>query len=288
MKTNPSTGSRRPPAVEAAADFPARAWRLGQLVSARTALDLLGSRSARALSMTSTASTLPPALPHSPSAHAPWPEFAEYGCFSCHHSLADESWRRNRTSPGVTPGAPPWGTWYFPIAGELVANSAGIEDAVVKQYRSALASIVKEMNRTNPNPNRSRSNVAAGINSLDALIREFSDGPASSRFFNASAVEHLIDALNRREAWDNVASWDEAAQRDLSLVPLNQTRVRWDTGRRADQRAALSDELRARLKSLTFPKGFDSPRGFDPGRIPARHSERSDVPVKEREAKAFP
>ena len=160
---------------------------------------------------------------------------------------------------------------------------------MVKQFQSALKSLVKEMSRPNPDPNKANQTQTRASTPSMGLSARVSDGPASSRFFNASGVEHLIDALNRREAWDHVTSWDEAAQRAiLPLVPLNQTRGRWDTGRRADQRAALSDELRARLKSLTFPKGFDSPRGFDPGRIPARHSEGSDVPVKDREARAFP
>ena len=176
----------KPPAVEAVVDFPARAWALGQIVSAKTALELLGSRSARALDVTTTASTLPPALPRSPSAQSPWPEFAEYGCFSCHHSLADESWRRNRHSGGVPPGAPTWGTWYFPIAGELVVNSGEIEDAVVQQYRSALGTMCTGDEPPESQPGegqfkRGRVQRAA----LDALIREFSVGPASSRSLNA-------------------------------------------------------------------------------------------------------
>ena len=268
------------PAVEAAVDFSVRAWALGQLVSARAALELLGSRSARALVPPSTEPTLPPALPRSAAAYSPWPEFAEYGCFSCHHSLADESWRRNRRSSGVPAGAPQWGTWYFPIAGELVANSPGIDDLVVKRYQSALASVVQEMSRSNPSPDKARTSVDASKSAVDAIIREFSTGPASSRSFNASGVEHMIDVLNRREAWSNVANWDEAAQRYLALVPLNQVRGRWDAGRRADQQA-LSDELHLRLKSLTFPKGFDSPQGFDPARLPARQNERTNVPAQE-------
>ena len=104
--------TNKPESAEAAADFPARAWALGQLVSAKAALELLGSRSARALAMVPPA--LPPALPGPVPAHSPWPEFAEYGCFSCHHSLAVEPWRRNRLPSGVPIGVPAWGSWYHP------------------------------------------------------------------------------------------------------------------------------------------------------------------------------
>ncbi len=91
----------KPGDLEAAADFPARAWALGQLVSARAALELLRSRSVR---VSTLSSSLPTALPGHGSTSSPWPEFAEYGCFSCHHRLADEPWRRNRASHGCCAG----------------------------------------------------------------------------------------------------------------------------------------------------------------------------------------
>jgi hypothetical protein len=56
-------------------DFEARAWLLGQVVSAKAALDLLKYRA-------------------DPEHGKPWPEFAEYGCFACHHNLQDQAGRR--------------------------------------------------------------------------------------------------------------------------------------------------------------------------------------------------
>ena len=60
----------------AAADFPALAWAVGQLATTKAALELLRRRAACGIS--------------------PWPEFSEFSCFSCHHELADEEWRRKR------------------------------------------------------------------------------------------------------------------------------------------------------------------------------------------------
>ena len=273
----------KPDAVEAAADFPAqglgtRPACLGQGRAGTSAQSVPlvcrpGRRRCHRL------------CPGSLSTPSPWPEFAEYGCFSCHHSLADEPWRRNRPPPGVPPGAAHGARGTIRSPAHSAANSAVRNDVVVKQYQSALGSLVHEMSRPMPNPDKAKSSAEAGINALDALIREFSVGPASSRSLDASGVEHLIEVLNRREAWSKVANWDEAAQRYLALVPLNQARGRWDSGRRTEHKA-LSEELRTRLKSLTFPNGFDSPRGFDPSRLPARQNERSDVPVRDRGANA--
>ena len=40
-----------------------------------------------------------------PSSERPrWPEFTEYGCFSCHHDLRDQAWRRGPRADGVAQG----------------------------------------------------------------------------------------------------------------------------------------------------------------------------------------
>jgi hypothetical protein len=248
------------PAVEADADFPARAWALGQLVSAKTALDLLVSRSAHA--PVKSPPGLPPALPDR-KPQSPWPEFAEYGCFSCHHGLADEPWRGNRATIGVSPGAPAWGSWSYPLTSALLENCTIGDHANVKEFQSALKSLTEEMSRPAPDSATVKRIADNGIEAVEALIRDFSIRPP----FNAAVVEQLIDGLNRREAWKEVASWDHAAQRYLALVPLNQARGLLDP-RRVDKQQALSSDLHAILKCLRFPDGFDSPRGFDPGRLP--------------------
>jgi hypothetical protein len=256
---------RKPAEPEAAADFPARAWAVGQLVSARAALSLLASRSTRATK--APLSGLPPALPGPAASHSPWPEFAEYGCFSCHHSLADEPWRRNRTAAGISLGVPAWGSWYFPLTAPLLENAAAGDLARVKEVDSAIKSLTDLMSRPLPDPALAKRMADKGTKALDAIIEEFSSRPASSFPVNIQEVERLIEQLNRPGARSKIASWDEAAQRYLALVPLNQARLRLGPGRQAEY-DALSGQLRAFLNKLTFPKGFDSPRGFDPGRIP--------------------
>jgi Cytochrome c554 and c-prime len=252
-------------AAEAAADFPARAWALGQLVSARAALELLRSRATRVSARSDSA--LPPALPGPFSGHSPWPEFAEFGCFSCHHSLADEPWRRNRVMSGVSPGALAWGSWTYPLVFALLEHSTVGDGAKLKVVQSALQSLATEMSRPMPEVASVTQLADKAIKAIDGVIREFSVRLAVSSPLSGVAVERMIADLNRPEAWSKVASWDHAAQRYLALVPLNQARGRLDPRRQSEQKA-LSDELHKLLDRLTFPKDFDSPRGFDPGRLP--------------------
>jgi predicted AAA+ superfamily ATPase len=55
-------------------------------------------------------------------------------------------------------------------------------------------------------------------------------------------------------------SWDQAAQQYLALAALSQ--ARHDLGEPADE--ALREFLKEFFERLTFPPGYDSPRGFAP------------------------
>jgi hypothetical protein len=77
------------------ADIHARVWAHGQAASAEAALELLAFRALE-------------------KNGRPWPEFAEYDCFACHHDLHAESWRQlPGYGGGRQRGALPWGTWHF-------------------------------------------------------------------------------------------------------------------------------------------------------------------------------
>ena len=65
--------------------FTAKLWTVSQLVSAQAAVDVLNYRAKQT---------------EAPSRkQTPWPEFAEYDCFACHHNLAQPSWRQRQRKP---------------------------------------------------------------------------------------------------------------------------------------------------------------------------------------------
>jgi hypothetical protein len=86
-------------------DFEARAWVIGQIVSAKAALQLLIDRA-------------------DPKNGKPWPEFAEYDCFACHHNLESPSWRVGLHS-ARRPGELDWGDWYFTMLPQVVGMALG-------------------------------------------------------------------------------------------------------------------------------------------------------------------
>src|SRR5262249_41149913 len=97
--------------------YEAFTWALGQVVTARSALELLIARAS-----------------DEPSRVRNWPEFSEYDCTACHHDLKQQSGRQEYyqklADRGIIPakikaGQLPWGTWYYPLLPTLERNVPG-------------------------------------------------------------------------------------------------------------------------------------------------------------------
>ncbi|MGO8898132.1 MAG: multiheme c-type cytochrome [Isosphaeraceae bacterium] len=230
----------------AAADFPALAWAVGQLATTKAALELLRRRAACGTS--------------------PWPEFSEFSCFSCHHELADEEWRRKRPAddPKVRSDVPRWGSWHVPMARALALadKPAGLDPRDDgKPFEVAIEKLLAEMTKPIPDRKEIPCQVNALLEPLDRRLRE-----VSSRSFSLAEVERLITMFDDPKAWEGVDCWDHATQRYLALVPFYQVWCRLGADRVADQRK-LKQRLDELLRRLTFDEGFESPQGFDPARV---------------------
>jgi hypothetical protein len=189
-------------------------WAVGQIVSAQAALELLSHR----------------------AKSGPWPEFAEYDCFACHHSLSPITRTRGLTplgSPSRKPGDLAWGAWYFALTDSLTGDFADL-----KSLRTILQ-------KPNPDRKQAAAEAQAALLKLMNFLAQF-----------AGARKDLDDLpLNRRRLLAIIeesraeAGWDGAEQVYLALHALNQS--------------AADPAVAAVLQELTtlraFPLGFDSP-----------------------------
>ena len=146
--------AKRPDRPSPAADFPTRAWAVGHLVALEASLKLLEARAARA----GAANPLPAPLP---AGTAPWPEFTEYGCFSCHHDLRDHAWRRAARPEGTLPGSLRWGSWSLPPTGDVVVAIAGPESRGADLCRHGPAAFLPH-GAARPRRSVHRAGVAGG------------------------------------------------------------------------------------------------------------------------------
>lgn len=221
-------------------NFPARAWAVGQAVTARAAADLLAVRAGAAVA--------------GAAGGAAWPEFSEYDCFACHHDLADQAWRPSRSAQGGAPGIPAWGTWYYPSV-LMLARHGGRGDPRALEER--FVSLRAEMGRLDADPGK----VAAAAQGVSqALTHWLQRLPEESRSYDAPRLRALIAAARTR-APDTPAGWDTAAQRYLALQPLRLALKALDP---AETGPASDNELRRLFDALQFPRGYDSPRWYDP------------------------
>jgi len=234
------------------ADLDARLWKIGQIASMKAALELLGDRALKA-------------DPKSPKFEkAPWPEFAEFGCYSCHFGLKETSLRVTR-DPTVVPGSPAWGSWYVPMFKVLTETDPGAPAA-----GAALAGLRAEMNNLGPNPAQIAELVAPLHGEVDKWLKSAADAnhltPDSK--LSLEEIASLIETLEtpgKNGGRVLVSGWDSAAQLYLALASLYRSQAQLQNLPTLPE--SLGEKLRALRKDLDFKDGFDSPVDFNPAKV---------------------
>jgi hypothetical protein len=152
-----------------AADFEARAWGVGQVVSLEAALSLLIDRTTRS---------------------ADWPELSEYDCYACHHPIESESWRRAAQGK---PGAIRPGRWYS----ALVPAFGGAPD---------LGTLEKALARRSPDPKRIAAEARKALAPLAPLAGKLEAAPPLGRPALARLRVALVGHVEQTPTagWDEV------------------------------------------------------------------------------------
>lgn len=234
--------------------FEAKLWAIGQLASAEAALDLLVHRADNARDdfvLRDKEAKYP-----SEETVPVWPEFAETGCFACHHNLDSPSWRQKRGYGSRNAGAYPWGTWLFPII-PTVAGAAGADDLAGAD--SPLSKLTREMARPYPNQNTVNSNAKA-LQSVLAKSAQSIDGQQ----LTAEQIAGWMKGVSVVGTSASQQSWDGATQSWLSLTAIHQglNDVSGSTGQPSEKTQQINASLEKIRSHLEFPKDFDSPKDF--------------------------
>lgn len=197
----------------------ARDWVIGQAAAGRAAAALLEARAAKA---------------------KPWPELAEFGCYSCHHELTGQpSWRQNR--PAGQLGTPTAGEWNSLDAlakfGRELTPGVDWKPDVVARLKQCVAMAT---------PDQAKAVAAEWKRGMETALDELSK-PGAVR-------GDAVPAFTRRLANDGLRAdaftdWESAAQHYLALAALT----------RSDGVTPLRRPLMFEVK---LPRRYDSPRRF--------------------------
>jgi hypothetical protein len=213
----------------------ARDWAVGQLVSAKAALELLDYRA-------------------DPTHGRPWPELAEYDCFACHHNLSLPSGRQQRGYGTRLPGSLPWGTWYMPLV-----RAGALSNLASTAQVSSLANLAEEMDRQSRDPKKVRVTIQQLQQAL-AVVKKAN--------YDRAVVQKLLEAVASKGQDLAASGWDGAAQVYLALAALEQASRGEKPGATKEK---LVQAIRSLADDLAFPadqdpagkeRAYDSPRDF--------------------------
>jgi hypothetical protein len=232
--------------------FEAKLWAVGQLAGVHSAVELAQYRAQQSLTSFSVTENYPA------GATIPaWPEFAETGCFACHHQLKAPSWRQVRGFANRKPGDFPWQSWLTPLASGAASISG--QDGVA-ELQSSLAEFSRLMSGSRPNVQQIVIQGDVLKAKLINLGRRLSDQN------NQISADQIKASLSRLLTTDGNGlvkeNWDSATQLYLAVVPLSEA-LR-DVNGRAGQEpsAATKTALEAIRHSLEFSDNYDSPKGY--------------------------
>lgn len=235
--------------AEAAHDFQARSWAVGQAAALEAAATLLATRADRA------ASAIHAGRP------ARWPEYAEFDCQACHRPLATAAPLvaadlRPRTLP---PGTPGWQPWF--VTGSALLAAAVIEPSDPSSARvAARVAALRHL--------LARDWMARDPARIECIAAEARAIAADAGVVAAAlAAAPMIRVVARGEAVERVAAgdprlwqgWDAAVQATLAL----EADLRGGPTPLGVRAATTADALDTLREGLLYPVGFDAPAGFD-------------------------
>jgi hypothetical protein len=168
-------------------DFEARLWAMGQVESAKAALELLAHRA-------------------DAKNERPWPEFAEHDCFACHHDLKGRAPLGDGRPSGRLTGLPAWGTWYFSM----------LPDALGEKVPEELAKDLSALRRDMEQFGSERKRVAETARSAAERLKP-EVARVEKREYDGGALDVVLKRLAADERHVSEANWDGAAQLYLAL-----------------------------------------------------------------------
>jgi hypothetical protein len=208
-------------------DFEIRAWAIGQIASAKAAIDVLHARTTQSNDVRM--------------------ELAERSCFACHKALTG-----NNSATVVKSDWQPWYTALLPVVAE---ESTMLFPGTANPNLSEVNLLLEEMRKASPNPTAVKTHSQRASLVLDDWLIAIRRSSAPN--YSTDTVRKLAVAVCRNA--EKESDWDRLAPRYLAAAALRHA----DGPALPDWSPPLT-ELKRRIN---YPDGTTNPKNFDAGMV---------------------
>jgi len=179
-----------------------------------------------------------------------WPEFAEYECFACHHSLTkpEASWRQAGGYPGRQPGAPVWNASTYAVLRHI---AGAVDSSTTNQLVSQLTSIEQLSGKPGSKDQlAARAKDAAGL--ADRIAQEM-----RAQTYDRNLTARLLQEIADDSATISIEGERCAEQATMALDSLSLAYVKNEqVANQSELRAAINDLF----QQLDNPSAYNAPR----------------------------
>ncbi|HWX53787.1 MAG TPA: multiheme c-type cytochrome [Verrucomicrobiae bacterium] len=178
-----------------------------------------------------------------------WPEFSEYDCFSCHHSLTkpESSWRQERGYQNRIAGSPPWESAHYTVFRILAKD---VDAQASQQLDAQLAIVYRLSSNLRSSPKEITDNALVASDLTDRLVAEINQAN-----FDLPRAARLLRAIS--DQGDAISSQDtrSAEQATMALDTIFACYEK-QTRSQPTVRAAIDGLFR----EVNNPSSYDAPR----------------------------
>jgi hypothetical protein len=205
-----------------------REWVSGQAVQLRESLKHLSSRASGKV----------------------WPEYAEFQCEACHHSLtkAEQSWRQERGYLSRRPGDPPWNASRYAVFRGLVRQ---VDPGTSEQLENRLTKLGELMSRANPDREAVASAATASVEISDRLVRRIAE-----LSYDPALVLRLLHSICKDA--DYISGQGERAAEQAAMT-LDSLFIAYSRNTKIENEVELRAAIQALFQQLQNHSGYDAP-----------------------------
>lgn len=233
--------------------FEAKLWSVGQVAGVHAAVDLAVDRAKRS----QAGFTFDEKYPAGATVPA-WPEFAETGCFACHHNLQAPSWQQSRGFSNRAAGGLPWQSWLVPLATDAAGFST--PDGT-PQLKNELAEFSRLMSTSRPRQALVIERGEALKAGLAELGMQISD---ANRQVTREQIVGTLSRLVSQPVRERLVgeNWDSATQLYLAVVALSEATRDADGQFGQPPSSDMTAALETMRSQLEFLNNWDSPKSY--------------------------